>query len=367
MAKLVTFGEIMMRMHMKGGLRFRQGLPGDLDVTFGGAEANTAVAFAQLGGEAAFVSALPRHGIADACLGALRGLGVDASVVLRTGYGRFGIYFGEAGANQRASNGLYDRENSAVSLAPPEGYDWDRIFKGSAGPAWFHITGITPALSENAALASLRAVEAAKAKGLTVSIDLNYRKKLWRWEEGTTPEALAQRVMTGLLCKADVLFTNEEDLDTVLGIKIEQADYDSGALYPEKYPPAAQKTALLFPNLKKIVITLRESFSAGDNSWGAMLFEPPSGNPQFAPSVNGSYAPYRIASIVDRIGGGDAFAGAFIYALLDAELRAEKGAPLRFAAAASCLAHSVWGDFNYTTREEVIALMGGKTSGRINR
>jgi 2-dehydro-3-deoxygluconokinase len=364
MAKLVAFGEIMMRLHMKDARRFRQGLPGDLDVTFGGAEANVAAAFAQLGGEAAFVTALPRHSIADACLGTLRALGVDVAEVLRTSAGRFGIYFVEAGANQRASNVIYDRDFSAVSLAPPESYDWDRIF---AGAAWFHITGITPALSANAALVAARAVEAAKAKGLTVSVDLNFRKKLWRWEEGTKSEALARRVVSALLNRVDVLFANEEDLDVVLGIRAEQTNYDSGALYPEKYPAVAKKAAELFPNIKKIAITLRESFSASDNSWGAMLYDVPAATAAFAPSVDGRYTPYRITSIVDRIGGGDAFAGALIYALLDGELGAEKDAPLRFAAAASCLAHSVWGDLNFTTKEEVLALMGGKTSGRINR
>jgi 2-dehydro-3-deoxygluconokinase len=369
MAKLVSFGEIMLRMHTKENLRFRQAFPGALDVTFGGAEANAAVAYSQLGGRAAFVTALPAHVIADACVGTLRNLGVDVSRIVRTDNGRLGIYFVEPGANQRASSVIYDRDASAISLAPPDTWDWDGIFSraGKDGGNWFHITGITPSLSANAAAASLRAVEAAKRNGFGVSVDLNFRKKLWRWERGTAPEKLAGRVMAEILDHAGILFANEEDIGTVLGIRAEESDFDSGSLVPEKYPAVARQVASRFPGLEKICVTLRESHSANDNNWGAMFLDVVAETAWFAPMKDGAYAPYRISSIVDRIGAGDAFAGAFLYALGDRELSSDPEDPLRFAAACSCLAHSVWGDFSHVTKDEALSLMGGKTSGRIER
>jgi 2-dehydro-3-deoxygluconokinase len=364
MAKIVSFGEIMIRIHMQDYLRFRQALPGTCEITFAGAEANVAASIALLGGDAAFVSALPKHAIADACLGTLRGLGVDVSPVVRTDSGRLGIYFVEKGANQRPSNVIYDRDNSAVANEPPGSYNWEKIFQGAA---WFHITGITPALSKNAADVSLEAVKAAKKRGLTVSCDLNFRKKLWRWEPGTDSNALANRTMANILPLVDVLIANEEDVQDVLGIKLEAVNLDSGAIDVKKYPGIAVKLASLFPNLKKIAFTLRESISATHNNWGGMLYDTALDKAFFAPLESGLYAPYQIRAIVDRIGGGDAFSAALLFALNDESLKQSAQDVAAFAAAASCLCHSIHGDFNFSGREEIIALAGGKTSGRIVR
>jgi len=284
--------------------------------------------------------------------------------VLRGKRGRLGIYFVEAGANQRPSNVIYDRDNSAVALEKSSSYDWDAIFRGAS---WFHVTGITPALSKNAAEASLDAVRKAKALGLTVSCDLNFRKKLWNWEEGTGTRKLAARVMRELLKDVDILIANEEDAKDVLDIDVGSLDSDSGALDAQRYPAVARKIAGQFPNIRKIAITLRESVSATHNNWGGMLYGAASGTACFAPLENGEYHPYPIKVIVDRVGGGDSFSAALIYALTDEVLRKSDADVVAFAAAASCLCHSIDGDFNFTSREEVLALMGGKTSGRINR
>ncbi|MDR2522038.1 MAG: sugar kinase [Spirochaetaceae bacterium] len=362
MGKVVTFGEIMMRFQTKTGRRFRQSMPGDMELIFGGAEANVAASLALLGGESAFVTALPDNAIADACLGTLRGLGVDVSKVARTARGRFGIYFAEAGANQRPSNVIYDRDYSAIALE--SNYNWPEIFKGAR---WFHITGITPSLSATAAGASITAVKAAKAAGLSVSCDLNFRKKLWRWEEGTGPNALAAKIMKQILPFVDVMIANEEDVGDILGISADNLDTSSGAIDVQKYPAIAAQVAAQFSNLKKIAFTLRESVSATHNNWGAMLFDTASGKSFFAPQQGGAYTPYQITDIVDRIGGGDSFGAGLIYASLDSELSRSDADVLAFATAASCLCHSIYGDFNYSSRAEIINLMKGSTSGRIVR
>lgn len=364
MARLVTFGEIMMRLQTGQGRRFRQSMPGAMEVIFGGAEANVAASFALMGGEAAFVTALPEHAIADACLGSLRSLGVDVSHVIRSRKGRLGIYFAEAGANQRPSNVIYDRDYSSVSMEKADSYDWTRIFDGAD---WFHTTGITPSLSETSAEAAVHAVKKAKEAGLTVSCDLNFRKKLWRWEPGTEPNALACRVMGEMLTFVDVLIANEEDVGDVLGIKADSLDTASGALDVQKYPGIAAQTARRFPNIRKIAFTLRESVSASHNNWGCMLFDTASGAARFAPQSGGVYKPYAITDIVDRIGGGDSFGAALIYASLDPELKADDASIASFAAAASCLCHSIYGDFNYSTKDEILSLARGGTSGRIQR
>ncbi|MDR0539993.1 MAG: sugar kinase [Spirochaetaceae bacterium] len=362
MGKVVTFGEIMMRFQTMSGRRIRQCLPGDLNLTFGGAEANVAASLALMGGEAVYVTALPDNPIADACLGALRGLGVDVSNVVKSKKGRFGIYFVEAGANQRPSNVIYDRDYSSISME--SGYNWPDIFKGAS---WFHTTGISPSLSKISAEATLAAVKAAKAAGLTVSTDLNFRKKLWRWEDGTDPNSLAAKVMKQMLPFVDVMIANEEDVGDVLGIHAGNLDTSSGSIDVQKYPGIAKQVAGLFPNLKKIAFTLRESVSATHNNWGAMLYDCASGKSYFAPQSDGKYSPYQITDIVDRIGGGDSFGAGLIYASQDAELSKNDADVLGFATAASCLCHSVYGDFNYSTKAEILALMKGSTSGRIVR
>lgn len=363
MKTVVTFGEVMGRLAPEGLLRFRQALPGSLDLTFGGAEANVAASIAQLGGNARFVTALPQHAIADACVGSLTGLGVDTSCVLRTKRGRLGLYFFENGANQRPSNVIYDRSHSAVSLANAEEYDWDRIFEGAD---WLHTTGITPALSQISAEAAQKAVETAKARGLTVSCDLNFRKKLWNWEPGTDSKALAGKTMRRILPFVDLVIANEEDAADVLEIHAGNTDVDSGKLAIDQYPEVAREIIRQFPNVSRVAITLRESLSASHNNWGAMLYDVKSDSAHFAPLRNGEYEPYQIKNIVDRVGGGDSFGAGLVFALHTEEL-SEPSKAIAFAVAASCLCHSIVGDVNFTSRAEVESLMKGSGSGRVVR
>ncbi len=363
MAKYVTFGEIMARMEPSNFSRIRQALPGSLDVTFAGSEANVAASLAYFGEDAAFVTALPDNALADACVGALRNMGVDTSGIVRTEAGRLGLYFVETGANQRPSRVIYDREATAICLAESAGYDWDTAF---AGASWFHVSGITPAVSKKAAEAALDSVKRAKKAGLTVSCDLNFRKKLWRWDQGAKPKELARRVMKEIIPYIDLVIGNEEDADDVLAIRAGDTDVGAGKLDIERYPEVAEKIAAAYPNVRQVGITLRESVSATHNNWGAMLYDVKIGNAVFAPLKQGKYAPYQIRCIVDRIGGGDAFAAALIYALNDPNLRDPANA-VAFAAAASCLCHSIRGDFNFSSRDEVLTLMGGDASGRVKR
>ncbi len=361
--KVVTFGEIMGRMATPGFLRFRQAMPGTLAVTFAGAEANVAVSVARLGGSAAFVTALPANALADACIDNLRGLGVDTSFIVRTEAGRLGLYFLETGANQRPGNVVYDREGAAVALAPANAYDWANAF---AGAGWFHVTGITPAISATAAEATLSAVRQAKDAGLAVSCDLNFRSKLWRWAPPRKPRELAEETMRKVLPRVDLVIANEEDAADVLSIRARDTDVASGMLAADRYPDVARAIVSQFGNVSKVAITLRESVSASHNNWGAMLYDAAADQAFFAPWRGGRYAPYEIRNIVDRVGAGDAFAAGLIVALTTPEL-AEPATAVAFAAASSCLAHSVVGDYNYTTRAEVETLMTGSGSGRVVR
>jgi len=363
MKTIVTFGEIMGRFAPAGFLRFRQSLPGPLDLTFGGAEANVAASIAILGGQGRFVTALPKHAIADACVGVLSGLGVDTRYIVRSKEGRLGLYFLESGANQRPSNVIYDRANSSVSLTAGDAYDWQSVY---ADAGWMHTTGITAALSKTAADAVLHAAKAAKAAGLTVSCDLNFRKKLWGWEPGTDAKALAEKTMRAILPYVDVVIANEEDAADVLGIHAAETDVHSGKVAHDKYPDVARQIAKQFPNVSKVAITLRESLSASHNNWGALLYDVASDTAHFAPVKGGEYEPYQIKNIVDRVGGGDSFGAGLVFALNTPEL-AEPAKAIAFAVAASCLAHSIVGDINYSTRAEVESLMGGSGSGRVVR
>lgn len=363
MKTIVTFGEVMGRLAPEGFLRFRQSLPGSLEMTFGGAEANVAASISLLGGKARFVTALPNNAIADACVSQFTGLGVDTTQILRTKNGRLGLYFLESGANQRPSNVIYDRSHSSVSLTPGSEYSWDAILDGAG---WLHTTGITPALSAISAEATLHAVKNAKANGLSVSCDLNFRKKLWDWEPGTDSKALAEKTMRGIVPFVDVLIANEEDAADVLSIHADNTDVDSGKLSIDAYPAVARKIAKQFPNLSKIAITLRESYSASHNNWGALLYDVASDTAHFAPLKNGTYEPYTIKNIVDRVGGGDSFGAGLIFALNTPELSAPAQA-IAFAVATSCLCHSIVGDINYTTRAEAESLMKGSGSGRVVR
>jgi 2-dehydro-3-deoxygluconokinase len=361
--KVIGFGELMGRFAPEGFLRFSQVIPGKMNITLGGAEANVCCSIALLGGNASFVTALPDNPLGDACISFLRSVNVDTSGILKVKYGRLGLYFVETGANQRPSNVTYDRDGSSVSMAKPDAYGWDTIFKGAS---WLHISGITPAISKNAADSAILAVETAKQHGLTVSCDLNFRKKLWNWDSTTKPRDLAEKTMRRILPYTDLVIANEEDAADVLGIHAGDTDVHSGKLDVSKYPEVAAKIAAQFPNVTKVAITLRESVSATHNNWGAMLYDCTTKKACFAPERDGAYTPYEIRNIVDRVGGGDSFAAGLIFALMDPKL-ADPATAVSFAVAASCLAHSILGDVNYVTRKEVEALMGGSGSGRVVR
>jgi 2-dehydro-3-deoxygluconokinase len=361
--KVVTFGEIMARFAPEGFLRFRQVMPGKLNVTFAGAEANVAASIALLGGKSTFVTTLPKNTLADACISNFKALGVDTQHIMRTDIGRLGLYFVETGANQRPSRVIYDRAHSSVSQVSADQYPWETIFTDKT---WFHTTGITPSLSKAAADATLSAVQKAKSAGLKVSCDLNFRKKLWRWEDSLKPRELAEKTMRSILPFVDVLIANEEDAADVLGIHAEDTDVHSGQLAIHKYPKVAREIVNQFSNISAVAITLRQSISASHNNWGAMLFDTKSDQTCFAPDRNGQYAPYQIKNIVDRVGGGDAFGAGLIFSLQTPELSSPENA-VAFATAASCLAQSIMGDFNYSSREEVEALMRGSLSGRVVR
>jgi 2-dehydro-3-deoxygluconokinase len=342
MAKFVTFGEIMLRLKTPGHDRFFQ--TPSFEATFGGGEANVAVALANYGLDAGFVTALPDNDIGDAAIRELRSFGVDTTMIRRSG-NRVGIYFLEAGANQRPSKVVYDRAASSICECGPGDFDWDNIFDGVK---WFHITGITPALSQSAADLSLEAVKAAKDHGVIVSCDFNFRGKLWKYGK-TAPE-----VMTELVKYVDVGIANEEDCQKSLGITAD-VQVECGELDTRKYEALSEKVLSVFPGMSVIAITLRESRSANTNGWSACLRD-----------ANGFYLSrkYEITDIIDRVGGGDSFASALIHGL---NAYAERQESLEFAVAASCLKHSILGDFNRVTVPEVEKLMGGDASGRVQR
>lgn len=340
--KVLTFGEIMLRLKPPGLERFFQSPM--LEATFGGGEANVAVSLANYGMDVEYMTVLPDNPIADACAQELRKFGVGTSKIQR-GEGRMGIYFLEGGANQLPSKVVYDRSYSAIAMAKPESIDWDSVLDGVD---WFHITGITPALSENAMEMSLQSVKKAKEKGITVSCDLNFRKKLWKYGKK------APEVMGELAKYVDIAVGNEEDCQKSLGITAD-VDVESGKLDTDKYKAISDAVLKAYPNMKLIAITLRESKSADINGWAACLND----REKFYLSRK-----YEIRDIVDRVGGGDSFAAGLIYGLNKYETRQEA---LEFAVAASCLKHSIIGDFNRVSVADVEKLMGGDASGRVQR
>ncbi len=360
----LAFGEIMARIAPPGSLRWRQALPGAVHVTWGGGEANVCASLALLGQKARYLTALPRTPITEALVGTLRGLGVDTEHILWRKEGRLGLYFVESGANQRGSTVIYDRSHSAISLAGPEEYDFA---KALAGVKWLHVTGITPAISEAAARANLAIVQQAKAAGAIVSCDLNFRKKLWNWRPGTAPKSLARECLAQVLPHVDLVIANEEDAADVLDIHAEGTDVASGRINAAAYTRVAQQIVARYPNVSRVAITLRESHSADHNDWGAMLYDAASKQSHFAPlSPSGEYKPYEIRDIVDRVGGGDSFAAGLLFALASSDFSVP-GKAIAFAVAASCLKHSIQGDFNYVTRDEIVTLMAGNASGRVQR
>jgi len=341
MKRIITFGEIMLRLAPEGYERFVQA--GTFGATYGGGEANVAVSLAGYGMDAAFVTKLPKHEIGQAAVNSLRRFGVDTSLITRGG-DRVGIYFLEKGANQRASKVVYDRTGSAIASAVPEDFDWDAIFEGVD---WFHFTGITPAISKTAAKICEIAAKTAKAKGIQVSCDLNYRKNLWT-------KAEAGATMAELMPYVDLCIANEEDAADVFGITSSGTDVTQGHLNHDGYIDVAKQLVSHFA-FKHVAITLRESFSANHNEWSAMLYD---GNKAHFSKT------YSIKNIVDRVGGGDSFGAGLIYGFLNGLDNQEA---LEFAVAASCLKHSVEGDFNLMTVAEVNALAGGNASGRVQR
>ena len=342
MTDFLSFGEIMLRLKTPGHERFFQSPC--LEGTFGGGEANVAVALANYGFDAGFVTALPENDVGESAIRELRKFGVDTQHIKRCG-DRVGIYFLETGANQRPSKVVYDRAGSSICTAQPGDFDWAKIFDNAR---WLHITGITPALSESAAELSLEAVAAAKKSGVTVSCDFNFRGKLWKWGKS------APEVMTDLVKYVDVGIANEEDCQKSLGITAD-VDVESGELDTAKYESLSKKVLKEFPDMSVIAITLRESYSADRNGWSACLRD-----------ENGFRLSrrYEITDIIDRVGGGDSFASALIYGLNAYQDRQQS---LEFAVAASCLKHSISGDFNRVSVAEVEHLMGGDASGRVQR
>ncbi len=361
---VVTFGEVMLRLAPREFLRLAQSIPGCLEVTFGGGEVNVAVSVARQGGRASFLTSLPDNPLTDAFEAELRKLNVGTELIVRHEQGRFGAYYVETGANQRAGTVTYDRDASAISLTPADAYDFDSTFSGAN---WFHITGITPAVSAQAAEASLAAVQHAKRQGLTVSCDLNFRKKLWKWQPETAATDLAQQTMKGLMPHIDIVIANEEDAEKALGISAADTDVEAGRINVAAYEEVARRVVAEFPNVSQVAITLRESVSASHNNWGAVLFDKHTDRTYAAPlDEQGDYRPYEIRNIVDRVGAGDSFAGGLIFALNTPVLSAPESA-LQYAVAASCLKHSIKGDFNYASRAEIESLMSGGGSGRVQR
>jgi 2-dehydro-3-deoxygluconokinase len=340
MKRIICFGEIMMRLNPEGYLRFAQA--DKFMTSYAGAEANVAASLANFGMKSYFISKVPNHEIGQASINQLRRYGVDTSKVLRGG-DRLGIYFVEKGASQRGSKVIYDRKYSAVSMAQPSEYDWEDILSGAD---WFHFTGVTPALSEGAAKACIDACRYAKESNITVSCDLNYRKNLWSQER-------AENVMTELMQYVDVCIANEEDAHNVFGIAAEATDVNAGLISNEGYIKVAQEIQVRF-GCKKVAITLRESFSANDNNWSAMLYE----------DKVAYFSKKYLIHIVDRVGGGDSFGGALIYCLLEGK---DPQTAIDFATAASCLKQTIEYDFNHVSIAEVESLMKGNVSGRVMR
>lgn len=346
MKKVVTFGEIMLRLATPGYLRFTQA--GEFTATFGGGEANVAVSLANYGIPSDFITRLPDNDIAKACVMDLRKYGVGTSGIIYGG-NRLGIYFLETGAVARASKVIYDRANSAIAEIKPGMIDWEKVFEGAQ---WFHWTGITPALSQGAADACLEAIRVANKLGITVSCDLNYRKNLWKYGKK------ASEVMPAMVEGCDVILGNEEDAEKVFGIKPEGFDVTAtaGEVKAAEFESVCTQLMKRFPRAKKVIITLRGSINANHNTWGGVLYD---GKQLFASRR------YDITHIVDRVGGGDSFMGGLIYGLLT--YTGDDRKALEFAVAASCLKHTIYGDFNQVSVEEVEKLMGGDASGRVSR
>ncbi len=343
MSRVVTFGEIMLRLATPGFARFQQAMPGSLSASFAGAEASIAASLAHLGIDAALVTALPNHAIADACIADLRSLGVETKHILRTAEGRLGTFFLEHGVNQRGGNVIYDREGSAVAITPASSYDWDAIFTGCE---WFVISGITPAISRNAAEVALVALQEAARRKIKVGCDMNYRTKLWHWDPPLPARDLATRTMKSLLPFVNVFVGGISDATAMLGI---EHTGDLQAL--------AKQIVAQFPNLTHAAFTLRDGSTSAAQCFSGALYEAATDTLHTAPR-------YTITQIIDRLGAGDAFTAGLVFSFLQ---NSPPPAAISFATAAGCLAHSIEGDYNYSTRADIESLMQGDPGGRVSR
>jgi 2-dehydro-3-deoxygluconokinase len=371
MKRIVAMGEIMGRFSPPGYQRFGQCMPGSLDILFAGAEASVAMSIAYLGGDAAFVTALPNHSIADACVAAVRAVGVDTRHIVRTSDGRLGLYFLESGVNQRPGKVIYDREGSSIAITPPDAYDWDAILKDAD---WLVISGITPAISRNGFDVTLAAVDAAAKHDVRVLCDFNYRGKLWNWSPPTPPRQLAIESIRLLLPKVDLLVAGTDEILELIG------DQEEGGLIGDSSPPevafanAASRLCDRFPTLTQIASTFRRTASASRHELGGMLWNASTvpqqhGDVYWAPTLPNQMPAkqtYWIEQVVDRIGTGDAFTAGLLFALTTPELSTPERA-IAFATAAFCLSHSIAGDFNFTNRQEIEELLAGDFSGRVQR
>lgn len=356
MSRVVAFGEIMGRLSPPGFQRFQQAMPGSMEVTFAGAEASIAASIAFLGGEAAFVTALPQHAIADACIADLRAMGVDTQHIIRADVGRLGLYFYEKGANQRASQVIYDREGSSISILSAEHYDWRTIL---AGAGWLVVSGITPAISRNAAEVTKVAMSVANSLGVKVACDMNYRSKLWQWEPPLSARELATKTMRELLPMVDMFIGGLEDASEVLGLASAGSD-------PGTIRMICKGIANAFPRLRYVAMTRRIGSSANRNEFGGMLFDVENQEMVWAPQLDNQPSLYVIDDIVDRLGAGDAFTAGLLYQFTTQNLLVLQRA-IDFATAAGCLAHSIEGDYNYVSRSEIEAIAAGDRGGRVSR
>lgn len=362
LSDIVTFGEIMFRLATPGQTRIAQAVPGSLHATFAGAEANVAVALAQFGRRSRFVTSLPDNPLTTACLATLRGQGVLVEDCVRRSRGRFGLFFVESGANQRPVRIHYDREGSAVSLADESAYDWSRIL---APAGWLHVSGITPAISEPAFRATLAAVRTASGSGIPVSLDVNFRSALWRWDGRNQPRRLAAETLRQLLPHVSVLFAGPGDAEL---LSVDDLNPGPQAITPGNLGSVhafARAVVNRDPTVRYVATSVREQRSASDNGYGAVLYDAGSDELLVAPRVEGRAGLWEIHDIVDRVGAGDAFAAGLIDGL--SRTPPDLQATLDFATAAGCLAHSTVGDFLYSSRDEVHALVAGQSSGRIQR
>lgn len=376
MKRIVAMGEIMGRFSPPGYHRFGQCMPGSLEILFAGAEASVAMSIAHLGGDAAFVTALPEHSIAEACVAAVRAVGVDTRHIVRTSDGRLGLYFLEPGVNQRPGKVIYDREGSSIAITPPDAYHWDAILRDAD---WLVVSGITPAISRNGLDVTLAAVDAAAKHDVRVLCDFNYRGKLWRWSPPVPPRQLAIESIRLLLPKVDLLVAGTDEITELIGDKKSMQNHEDANDPEHAFAAAARGLKDRFPRLTRIASTYRRTASASHHELGGMLWvaandsqpsdQVSSDQVYWAPTLRVdpvANQTYIIEQVVDRIGTGDAFTAGLLFALTTPEL-SQPGSAIAFATAAFCLSHSIAGDFNFTNRPEIEELLAGDCSGRVQR